>query len=254
MTKIYLSVLSVFLFTTLALAQSNFKPGYAVTLAGDTVKGEIDYQEWGSNPSSIRFRTPDNRVRNFTTADIKYFSIDKLDIYQRYSGPISHDETNNNRILGGRDTSFTVENVFLKVLQTGKVINLYAYLDAVKPRYFYSDPGTDNAVHELVYRVYYNGNTSDLQKGNTTTEAKYLQQLTAIALKANVLDDDLQQTMDGTEYTKPDLLKVVTKMNGYTKAQVALTQPGSSEDSFDLYAGLGLNVTKILRSTIMVKQ
>jgi hypothetical protein len=243
MKKIYLSLLPVFLFTTFCFAQSNFKPGYAVTLAGDTVKGEIDYQEWGSNPTSIRFRTPDNKTRSFTPADIKYFSIDKLDIYQRYSGPISNDETNSNRILSGRDTSFTVQQVFLKVLQTGKVINLYAYLDALKPRYFYSDPATDNAVHELVYRVYHNGNTSEIQKGRTTTEATYLQQLTAIALKASVLDDGLQQTMDGTEYTKPDLLKVVTRMNGYTKAQVALTQPGSNEDSFDLYAGLGLNVT-----------
>jgi hypothetical protein len=244
MTKIYLSVLSVFLFTTLAFAQSNFKHGYAVTLAGDTVKGEIDYQEWGSNPASIRFRTPDNKTRSFTPADIKYFSIDKLDIYQRYSGPVSNDETNSNRILGGRDTSFTVKDVFLKVLQTGKVINLYAYLDALKPRYFYSDPGTDNAVHELVYRVYHNGNTSDLQKGNTTTEATYLQQLTAIALKANILDDGLQKTMDGVEYTNSDLLKIATKMNGYTKAQVALTQPGGSTDNFDLYAGLGVNATK----------
>ncbi|RWY55610.1 outer membrane beta-barrel protein [Mucilaginibacter gilvus] len=244
MKKIYLSLSLTFLFTTLALAQSNFKPGYVVTLKGDTVKGEVDYQEWGSNPTSIRFRTPDNKIRNFTPTDIKYFNIDKLDIYQRYSGPVSRDETNNNRVLGGRDTSFTVQDVFLKVLQTGKVINLYSYLDAIKPRYFYSDPGADNAVHELVYRVYYNGNTGEIQKSKTTIEATYLQQLTAIALKANLLDDRLQQTMDGAEYNKPDLLKIATAMNGYTKDQVASTQPSGSNDNFDLYVGLGVNTTK----------
>ncbi|MEO7211218.1 hypothetical protein [Mucilaginibacter sp.] len=243
MKKTYLLLFHLFLFTTLSFAQSNFKPGYVVTLKGDTVKGEVDYKEWGSNPTSIRFRTPDNKISNFTTADINYFSIDKLDIYQRYKGPVSHDETNSNRVTGGRDTSFIVQDVFLKVLQTGKVINLYSYSDAVKPRYFYSDPSADNSVHELVYRVYYNGNTSEIQKGNTTTEARYLQQLTAIALKANLLDDQMQQMIEAAEYSQPYLLRMATKMNGYTKEQVALTQPSSNNDAFELYAGAGVNIT-----------
>nr|WP_294940951.1 hypothetical protein [uncultured Mucilaginibacter sp.] len=245
MKKIILLLLPLFLLTTLSFAQSNFKPAYVVTLAGDTVKGEVDYQEWGSNPSGIRFRTADNKTHNFTTADIKYFNIDKLDIYQRYSGPISHDETNSNRVIGGRDTSFTVKDVFLKVLQTGKVVNLYAYSDAIKPRYFYSDPNAGDAIHELVYRIYTNGGSTEIQKSNTTVEATYLQQLTAIALKANLLDDQLQGLLEGAEYTQSALLKITTALNGYTKAQLAINQPGGNNDKFDLYAGLGLNATTI---------
>ena len=243
MNKFYLTLLTVFLLVSISFAQSNFKPGYVVTLSGDTIKGQVDYREWDSNPSSIRFRTLDNKIRNFTPTDIKKFSINGLDTYQRYSGPISHDETNSNRIVGGRDTSFLVQEVFLKVLQTGKVIDLFSYSDAIKPRYFYSDPGADNVAHELIYRIYYTGDVSSIQKGNTTIEAAYLQQLTAIALKADVLNDGLQKTMDGAGYTTPDLMKIVTKMNGYTKAQVVLTQAGGNKDSFDFYGGLGVNIT-----------
>lgn len=225
-------------------AQSNFKPGYVVTLKGDTIKGEIDYREWDNNPESIRFRSADSKVQSYTTADITYFNIEHFEIYQRYTGPISRDETNNNRVTGGRDTSFIVKDVFMKVIQTGKIVNLYSYTDAIKPRYFYSDPATGNTVQELIYRVYYNSNTGgNIQKSNTTVEATYLQQLTAIALKANLLDDRLQATIDGTEYTQPGLLKIATRMNGYTKAQITITQPDNNNDSFDLYAGLGLNVT-----------
>lgn len=242
MRKIYL-LGCLCLFSTLCFAQSNFKPGYVVTLAGDTIKGEVDYQEWSSNPSGIRFKTPGNKIQKFTTTDVKYFSIDKLDMYQLYKGPISRDETNPNRVVGGRDTSFTLQEVFLKVLQTGKVVNLYAYQDAIKLRYFYSDPAAGNAAHELVYRIYTNGGTGGISQSNTTIEATYLQQLTAVALKANAFDDKLQKMMEDAEYAQSFLLKVATTMNGYTKEQVASTQPSSSNDAFDFYAGGGINIT-----------
>ncbi|HTD41168.1 MAG TPA: hypothetical protein VK671_11145, partial [Mucilaginibacter sp.] len=67
----------VFLLSSLSYAQSNYKPGYVVDLKGDTLKGFIDYREWGSNPNAIDFKTTvtDKESKRFSPADINYFNI-----------------------------------------------------------------------------------------------------------------------------------------------------------------------------------
>jgi len=56
------------------LAQSNFKKGFVVTSAGDTLKGFIDQQEWIRNPQVIYFK-PDFKVgkQEFTPENASYF-------------------------------------------------------------------------------------------------------------------------------------------------------------------------------------
>jgi hypothetical protein len=52
-----LSILLLVALPTAIFAQTNFHQGYVVKTNGDTVKGYIDYREWGQNPLSIDFRT-----------------------------------------------------------------------------------------------------------------------------------------------------------------------------------------------------
>ena len=237
MKHFYTLLLAIFLLPAISFAQSNFKPGYVVTTRGDTIKGFVDYREWDSNPTTISFKLINNKIQKFTPADITYFNIDNMDAFQKYSGPISHDETNENRIINGRDTSFFTADVFLRVLQKGNVINLYSYSDAIKQRLFYSE-AKDNDIHELVYRLYYDSNIVSATKGRTVNESTYLQQLTAVAIKANVLDDKLQSMMENAEYTAPAVLKMTTKMNGLSK-QKMYNEPNVN-GNFDLYAGLAV--------------
>jgi hypothetical protein len=231
--------LSVFI-PLLSIAQSNYKPGYVVTTKGDTLKGFIDYREWDINPRSINFKSNGSSdAKSLTPADITFFNVNTFESYQKYSGKISRDETAENRVLGGRDTSFFTDNVFLRVLQQGKVINLFSYIDAIKPRYFYSDP-TDNIAHELVYRIYFDARAVTASRGRTVNENTYLQQLSAVALKAGVLDDKMQSIMNDADYNRPILLKIVTRMNGLSKADLN-TNNADDKSNFDLYAGLGVN-------------
>ncbi|MDB5026006.1 MAG: hypothetical protein JWP78_3761 [Mucilaginibacter sp.] len=51
MRKIFKTLLTVVLLPALSYAQSNYKPGYVITLKGDTLPGFIDYREWNSNQS-----------------------------------------------------------------------------------------------------------------------------------------------------------------------------------------------------------
>ncbi|TSD63511.1 hypothetical protein FFF34_018135 [Inquilinus sp. KBS0705] len=244
MKKLYKLLLAVLLLPAIAFAQSNFKPGYIVTLKGDTIRGMVDYQEWDNNPGAINFKTADAKINKYTPATISYFSIDNREEYQKYTGPISRDETYENRVLAGRDTSFFVGDVFLKVLQKGKTINFYEYTDAIKSRFFYNDH-SDNTYHELVYRVYYNPDVVDRFKGRTVNENTYLQQLTSIALKAGVMDDKLQSMMEDANYNKIVLLKIASKMNGLSNADLRKKINSDDASNFDVYAGVAASISKI---------
>jgi len=37
-------------------AQSNYKPAYVVTVAGDTLQGLVDYKEWVQTPATFSFK------------------------------------------------------------------------------------------------------------------------------------------------------------------------------------------------------
>ena len=153
MKHFYQVLLAVMLLPLFSLAQSNYKPGYIVTLKGDTVRGFIDYKEWNLTPTFINFKTAisDNKSRKFTPAEISFFNINGLEAYQRYTGPISMDVTDERRISNSRDTSFNTVTVFFKVLQKGANLALYSYSDELKLRLFVVE-GTDAPV-ELVYRL-----------------------------------------------------------------------------------------------------
>ncbi|MGZ3814058.1 MAG: hypothetical protein ACXVJN_20060, partial [Mucilaginibacter sp.] len=71
-----LSVL-FFLLPLISVAQSNYKPGYVVTLKGDTIHGFINYREWNKNPRQIAFKNDINgrKGEEFTIKNAKAFAI-----------------------------------------------------------------------------------------------------------------------------------------------------------------------------------
>src|SRR5579872_7058219 len=155
MKHFYGLLLVSLLLPVFASAQSNYKPGYAVTLKGDTLKGFINYKEWGQNPSSIDFKTniADKTAEVLTTDDIKLFNIIGLDLYQKFTGPIGIDNIDPGRISYGKDTTFKVASVFLRVLTGGKNITLLSYIDDVRP-HFYTEEAPGYVPKELIYHLY----------------------------------------------------------------------------------------------------
>jgi hypothetical protein len=239
MKPFYTFLSIIFLLPLFSSAQVNFKNGLVVTLKGDTVHGFINYREWNSNPDIITFKNGANSTpQKFTVNEISYFSVEDLEAYQKYTGPISMDATNTQHLFTVRDTSSKIASVFLKVLQKGKNIALYSYTDALKARFFVSE-APDFKISELVYRIY---EGQDTKQGSTVNENTYQNQLYALAIKYNALDDDLTSTFQKTDYTKDDLLVIVSKINGVSKTG---TKRKNDKPSFSLFAGLGLNASTI---------
>jgi hypothetical protein len=231
MRKLYFTA-SLIALSLSSYAQGNYKPGFLVTLTGDTTMGVINYREWGTNPTSIDFKTSlaDNNRQTVRPADVAGFGITNFVTYQTYTGPISNDETNTNKLSNERDTSFKIDKVFLKVLQKGGVLTLYQYADDMKIRYFISE-GLQTP-KELGYRVYYVANGS-------ISENTYKKQLSSIAIQHGMLDDKLNLYIQKSDYGYSDILNIVSRLNNIKSAK----EDGNSAPATYFYAGLGVNIT-----------
>ncbi len=244
MKSFYPALLAVLTLPLFSFGQSNYKPGYVITLKGDTLKGLIDYREWNSNPKSINFKTAvtDSKARELTPEEINVFNINNRETYQRYAGLISMDATDIDHIESVRDTSTRVATVFFKVLQKGNNLALYSYTDELKTR-IYVGEAPDYAPQELVYRLYNNFSDGVVggQKGTTVNENTYMKQLFALANKYQVLNSDLQWDIEHGSYNNEAILDIVSKINHISKSDQK--KMGSGASAFNLFFGAAVNIT-----------
>ena len=237
MKNFFITLLSFFSLPLFLFGQSNYKPGYVVTLKGDTVRGFIDYREWVSNPISINFKTAlaDTKPLKYTPAEINFFTVGQMEAYVRYSGPISMDPVDINHLSYERDTTFRTAAVFLKILQKGSNVALYAYTDDVKPRFFIGDaPGY--VLQELVHRIYKNS-----VSGLTENENTYMKTLYELANKYQVLTPLLQTDIERMDYNGSAILDIVSKINHISAANEKKNK--NNAPAFNLFAGVALSIT-----------
>jgi hypothetical protein len=247
MKSFYKALLSAVLLPALSYAQSNYKPGYAINVKGDTLKGFINYKEWGGNPDAIDFKSSlsDRDSKTFTTSDISYFNIIGLDAYQRYSGLISMDATDKDHLGNVRDTTYKNGTVFIRILQKGKNVSLYSYTDNLKVR-FYIGEAPDYMPVELVYRLYYNYSGIPVrgQNGVTVNENTYQRQLFALANKYGVLDDAIQRDIERADYTEDNIGSVVSRINKVSQAEYAKSNKLKGP-IFNVFVGAGVNIENL---------
>jgi hypothetical protein len=234
-------LLAFFLFPLFSFAQSNYKPGYVVALKGDTLHGFIDYRGWDANPMTVSFKSTvgDNKPQKLTMGDISFFCIDGVASYKKYICSISMDETNTSKLGTARDTSYKIDTVFLQILQKGKNVTLYSYTDGLKTRFYIGEaPGYTPT--ELIYRIYDDTGIAAHKEGNTVIENTYLKQLFALANKYNVLDNDLERTLQSANYAEPDMLAIVSKINSISKSEYV--KKYADRGKLNFYVGAALNI------------
>jgi hypothetical protein len=230
MKYFYSSLIAVLFFSITASAQSNYKPGYYISLSGDTTKGFINYREWNNNPNTVDFKVRLNSERlRLTPQSVKMFTITGFESYQSFTGNISTYDLNN---TNGRDTTAELRTVFLKVLLAGSGVSLFRYEDHIKPRYFSATSTAQPS--ELIYRSYQ-------QNGQTIDERTYRKQLSVIAYNNNLLDNSLNSLIQNTDYNEDDLVKVAGRING--KASNMQDSEKTENKALVFFAGIGANAT-----------
>lgn len=236
--KLRLPALLLFLlFSSLSFAQTNYKQGFVVTTAGDTLHGFIDYKEWDQNPKVISFRTSANSdaTQEFDPNNSSYFEITGMEAYQSYEGPITMDKVDKDDLSYGRaDTTVITSRIFLWKRQDGPNAVLYSYKDGVKERFFLLEQGEDKP-QELLYRRYFKATNSI----EVVTQRFYVGQLLNVARHQGILTDKLQREIESAAYTEQDLHKVIGKLNGRSGDEIETDR--KSRITSDFFAGVALS-------------
>ncbi|GAO41964.1 outer membrane beta-barrel protein [Flavihumibacter petaseus] len=208
-----------------AIAQKNFVPGYVVKLGGDTLRGEIDNQDWTKNPRKILFRNSGQPV-NYGVSDIRTINIQGADHYERHiitrsTRPVNYDEFR----IGFVDTLVT-DTVFLRQLVAGKW-NLYA-LEMEKKMFFFGVE--DEQPVELKYIVTQNDSTLNFYVTN-----EFREQLKA---KQMQFGDENGPDPSRLQYSETSLTKFFIKANG-SPNKTAAEPEKEKKKLITFYAGGG---------------
>src|SRR6185312_9528515 len=153
MQYLYKLLAFILLIPTASFAQGNFKPGYQVTLHGDTIRGFIDYKEWVRNPDKFTFKKDLNaQPAVYSTQNSTAFGVTGMEYYRRFVVPVSRDNVQVSNLTIGPDTTSVIDTVFLKIVMSGKNVTLFTYKDDIKRRFFVVE-NSGNA-RELIYLFY----------------------------------------------------------------------------------------------------
>ena len=221
----------------LSFSQSNYRPGYVVTNAGEKIPGLINYKEKEQNPTSISFKPGERATaQTYKVADCREYGLNGLESYQRFAVDVSQSKDDLSSLSYGLDTTVIGDTVFLKVVQAGKNVTLYSYSDKIKTRFYVKEQGSNQPV-ELVYAIYFiveNGTTGNVNK--TGSYNKYVRQLNGLMLKNHILTPANADKLRRLTYNKGPLLDIVSLINDERAA--------TGKKGTRFFIGAGLNSSK----------
>jgi hypothetical protein len=220
-------------------AQSNFKAGYVITNAGDSVPGFVNYKEREQNASTFIFKSAENGpTRTYGIGDCLAYGMNDIVSYQRFAVAVSLSPESINRLSIGRDSSSRRDTVFLKVIQAGKIVTLYSYSDPIKTRFYIKERDSSEPV-ELIYANYLIS-----ENGKTETYNKYIRQLNALLVKNNILTQSSQGKLGALSYTQGSILAVVSVINSQK------SEKGIKATRFFVGAGVNSSTAKYTGSSV----
>jgi len=207
-----------------------------VHLTGDTIRGEINYQDWHKDPLEISFRkSPTAAVQQFDPSTCRYFEITGTEIYQRYEGRISLNKTDLKDLTTSRDTTTRKAIVFLKVMRVGPNVSLFSYTDALKTRYFVQEQPAGTP-QELQYYVFYNSQ----HLTEVVTQRPYQRQLWLMAVKYNQATTQLKYKLEAKD-RQTALIETVNAINGFNGKEALVKMKLKKKPGIRFLVGAGLN-------------
>lgn len=235
MKYLYLFIALIFSTPLFSSAQSNYKPGYVVTLKGDTLKGYVDYKEWIRNPREFHFKSDINSTPlTYSVSNCSAFGANDLEYYRRYILPISQDKIQASNLTIGVDTTTTTDTVFLKTITSGKNITLLTYNDGIKRRFFVTE--NNASATELVRHLYLDPE----ETSKIIVQKTYTRQLQQLAAKYQPQNDKLIKDIPSADYSEKQISKIAYEINGTTNYVAVQSAPGLATRVF---AGIGINNT-----------
>lgn len=237
--RFYLILFSVLL-SPIIQSQENYIPGYIINLKGDTLYGNIDNQDWVTNPSYIWFKyRNDQNASKYEPKDLIAFKV-HLDVYVSAAVRLETSPLRIDEIQDGADLHFINDTVFLQTLVQGSK-SLYVYNGIKgKDQFFIKQ---DTGVELLLYKKYV---AYDLSMRNVRELKKYVGQLIVYLSDCPTLFNKINQT----SYKRGSLTSLFLKYleesnqpNDYHKKAEKYTV------KFGVVGGIALNTLSFNSST-----
>lgn len=145
----------LFILVSSGVGAQKYFPGYIIQ-QGDTIRGEVDYRKWDSNPSKILFKS--NEAENYYDVnDIEGFGIDGYDRYRTRTVIMDMNPVEMTQLHKKIRDSISVGKHFLRLLVDGKSVDLYE-IQNFKAHYFIEK--VTGSAEELRYALLYDEGTA----------------------------------------------------------------------------------------------
>ncbi|RAK68187.1 outer membrane beta-barrel protein [Hymenobacter edaphi] len=219
-----------------ARAQTNYQPGYVLSLSGDTVRGTVDFRQWNQNPTRIDFRPAAGEPKNYGPADIRGFGV----AAERYESAVVQVEGSPYKI-GELPKSPALlmrrDEAFVRVLVSGPK-SLYYYQDRNGKEHFFIRQ--DGALELLLHKQF----IPNEQSNRVVTDRSFADQLQTYLADCPTIGPRLRTV----PYTTPGLQKVFGEYYACAGGKAAPTFQQASEKnraSFGVLAGLSQTTVSV---------
>lgn len=201
-------IVLLLIFPSFIFSQSNYYPGYIIKNSGDTLKGFIDYRDWGYSPLLINFKAAnaDATASEYSPETIKGFQINGFEIYKSFVGRVSTNRNIFPDLPGRLDTNTVFKPIFLKQLVTGNHLTLFYNNEVNKDRFFITEQ--NQMPVELKYYLYF-----DQDNNQEVVHDLFKGQLNLYISKFNNGDKKLSKEVETLKFEKFYLENIVSEIN-----------------------------------------
>ncbi len=208
-------------------AQKNFQPAQVVNSAGDTLNGEINYQNWKKNPLRIQFRQKESgNTVNYKPTDIKWFTVAN----EKYTSAIVSVDQRDDHIPALVEDSIIylkTDTVFLFSMVEGTK-SLYLFEDGVM-HFYIKEANNFTLLRFKKFLVIRNNSTF------ATTRTDYISQLGDYLGGCTATTDVIAKA----KYEQRALRKVFGSYSSCTQAKPAYVfKPLKEKSPFGVFAGV----------------
>jgi hypothetical protein len=154
--------------------------------------------------------------------------------YHSYTVSISLNTVDASSVPAAIDTTITTGNVFLKVLEKGRYVTLYAYKDGLKERFYIKEKDM-TAPAELLYGLYQDPNNPT----NIIYKNSYQATLNQLVVKYQPGNSKLIAQVQESGYKDYMLVPIVAQINGSANEETA-AKTGKHNPPVRFFAGAGL--------------
>jgi len=214
---------------TSSFAQKNLQPGIIITSSKDTLRGFIDYRNWGKNPDQIDFyRSQNDMATVYLPIEIQRFSVSG-ETYKTAIVTIDESPFRTDNLKEEVKFDYVTDTVFLLNLVDGEK-NLYYLMDINGKEHFFI---TNNSAMELLFFKRY---LKKDEQGHLTVaqNRKYVGQLTIYLQNCSSIQSKLAEL----KYERNDMVRLFQYYYKCTNTKMTSENKAVSKNEFGVLAGV----------------